>query len=246
MRRVAESEEFQNAELDTGFIERHEHKLIPKTVAPSVAEIASAAMVRVFRPPVASIDPFDLLTNWKVNQAASEVVELEALGEVYRVKLTTIGDNHFNIDVNGESVQGRISQAENKFEVEVDGIKHKVSSFTNQNEFYLFTDEGPVHFNLPVPKYVAATSGAAGADDAVAPMTGTVTQVVVTPGTEVKQGDLLMTMVAMKMEHAIKAPKDGVIKSVLANEGEVRNFEKIFTIKFHANILDRRQESLVG
>ena len=30
-----------------------------------------------------------------------------------------------------------------------------------------------------------------------------------------------MTMVAMKMEHAIKAPKDGVIKSVLAAEGQV-------------------------
>ena len=68
MRRVAESDEFQNAELDTGFIERHEHKLIPKTEAPSVADIASAAMVKAFRPPVASIDPFDLLTNWKVNQ----------------------------------------------------------------------------------------------------------------------------------------------------------------------------------
>ena len=68
MRRVAESDEFQNAELDTGFIERHEHKLIPKTEAPSVADIATAAMVKAFRPPVASIDPFDLLTNWKVNQ----------------------------------------------------------------------------------------------------------------------------------------------------------------------------------
>ena len=68
LRRVAESDEFQNAELDTGFIERHEHKLIPKTEAPSVADIATAAMVKAFRPPVASIDPFDLLTNWKVNQ----------------------------------------------------------------------------------------------------------------------------------------------------------------------------------
>ena len=30
-----------------------------------------------------------------------------------------------------------------------------------------------------------------------------------------------MTIVAMKMEHAIKAPKDGVIKSVLAVAGDV-------------------------
>ena len=33
-----------------------------------------------------------------------------------------------------------------------------------------------------------------------------------------------MTIVAMKMEHAIKAPKDGVIKSVLAVAGDVSIF----------------------
>ena len=30
-----------------------------------------------------------------------------------------------------------------------------------------------------------------------------------------------MTIVAMKMEHAIKAPKDGLIKQVMAAEGAV-------------------------
>ena len=37
-------------------------------------------------------------------------------------------------------------------------------------------------------------------------------------------GDLLMTMVAMKMEHAIKAPKDGVLKSVLFAANQVMTF----------------------
>ena len=32
-----------------------------------------------------------------------------------------------------------------------------------------------------------------------------------------------MTMVAMKMEHTIKAPKDGVIKQVIGIEGEVKS-----------------------
>jgi len=63
-------------------------------------------------------------------------------------------------------------------------------------------------------------SGAASEDDALAPMTGTVTAVYSSSGAEVKKGDLLMTIVAMKMEHAIKAPKDGIIKQVLVNQGE--------------------------
>ena len=64
-------------------------------------------------------------------------------------------------------------------------------------------------------------SGAAGEDDAIAPMTGTVTAVYSEAGAQVQKGDLLMTIVAMKMEHAIKAPKDGIIKQILVNQGEV-------------------------
>ena len=40
-----------------------------------------------------------------------------------------------------------------------------------------------------------------------------------------------MTMVAMKMEHTIKAPKDGVIKQVIGIEGVV--FENIFVLRFN-------------
>jgi len=220
LKRVAQSDEFQNAELDTGFIERHEAKLLPKTTAPAPETVVAAAMVRAFKTPVASVDPFDLLTNWRINQTAQELVELKALDQTYSTRLTTLGDNHFEAELNGEKFEGRISQAEHGFVVEINGVKAPVSSFVNEQEFYLFTESGTVAFEIPLPKYMALTGGGAGADDAIAPMTGTVTQVLVSAGQEVAAGDLLMTMVAMKMEHAIKAPKDGVIKSVLATEGE--------------------------
>lgn len=52
-----------------------------------------------------------------------------------------------------------------------------------------------------------------------------------------------MTMVAMKMEHAIKAPKDGIIKSVLATEGQVFHYKHVLLTKLTIYILDCRQES---
>ena len=48
-------------------------------------------------------------------------------------------------------------------------------------------------------------------------------------------------MVAMKMEHTIKAPKDGVIKQVIGIEGEV--FQKNFVRRVILS-LDRWQESI--
>jgi acetyl/propionyl-CoA carboxylase alpha subunit len=48
-----------------------------------------------------------------------------------------------------------------------------------------------------------------------APMPGLVLEVMVGPGTEVKKGDPLLVLEAMKMENVLKAPTDAVIKDVI-------------------------------
>ncbi|HWU61072.1 MAG TPA: acetyl/propionyl/methylcrotonyl-CoA carboxylase subunit alpha [Ensifer sp.] len=62
-----------------------------------------------------------------------------------------------------------------------------------------------------------AAHGASG--DILAPMTGVVRLVEVKAGDEVKTGDRLLVMEAMKMEHTLKAPRDGVVEAVLVAEG---------------------------
>ncbi len=51
-------------------------------------------------------------------------------------------------------------------------------------------------------------------------MPSTVSKVFVKAGQHVKKGESLVALEAMKMEHVIKAPKDGVIKTVFAQEGK--------------------------
>jgi 3-methylcrotonyl-CoA carboxylase alpha subunit len=58
-----------------------------------------------------------------------------------------------------------------------------------------------------------------GSGDVVAPMTGAVRLVDVKPGDQVKAGDRLLVMEAMKMEHTLKAPRDGEVEAVLCTEG---------------------------
>jgi acetyl-CoA/propionyl-CoA carboxylase biotin carboxyl carrier protein len=54
-----------------------------------------------------------------------------------------------------------------------------------------------------------------------APMPATVIAVKVAPGQEVQEGDLLITLEAMKMELPIKAPHAGRVKSIACREGEL-------------------------
>jgi 3-methylcrotonyl-CoA carboxylase alpha subunit len=63
---------------------------------------------------------------------------------------------------------------------------------------------------------VIGTSG-----DPIAPMPGIIDKILVQEGTNVTQGQALLVMTAMKMEHVIKASKNGIIGKVNATPGKV-------------------------
>ena len=66
----------------------------------------------------------------------------------------------------------------------------------------------------------ARHEGPAAEDEIRAPMTGRVVRVAVAPGAPVKEGDLLLTIEAMKMEFKLTAPEDGAVAEVRCAEGD--------------------------
>jgi pyruvate carboxylase len=52
-----------------------------------------------------------------------------------------------------------------------------------------------------------------------APLPGMVTEIAISPGTEVKAGDKLVVIEAMKMLTTVSAPVDGIIKEILVKKG---------------------------
>jgi len=61
--------------------------------------------------------------------------------------------------------------------------------------------------------------GPAGGGDIVAPMPGTVEQILVRPGDIVERGQTLIIMESMKMELEIAAPRAGVVKRIAVIQG---------------------------
>ena len=68
----------------------------------------------------------------------------------------------------------------------------------------------------PAPK---AAFGASGAVKVTSPMPGTILNVKVSVGQQVKKGDVICVLEAMKMENDIPAPQDGVIASINVQKG---------------------------
>ncbi len=56
-------------------------------------------------------------------------------------------------------------------------------------------------------------------NDIKAPMPGMVLNILVSEGQEVKKGDSLLVLEAMKMENVLKSPTDGIIKKIAAIKG---------------------------
>lgn len=57
-------------------------------------------------------------------------------------------------------------------------------------------------------------------NDMKAPMPGLILDILVTPGQEIKKGDQLLILEAMKMENVLKASGDGTVSSIEVNKGD--------------------------
>ena len=71
----------------------------------------------------------------------------------------------------------------------------------------------------------------AGGDPVNAPLAGNIFKVEVSPGQQVKEGDTLIVLEAMKMETAVSAPKDGVVATIDTSVGDsVAVGDKLLTL----------------
>lgn len=93
--------------------------------------------------------------------------------------------------------------------LEVSGVRRKFAVARYGDTVYVDSPDGSVELGV-VPRYTDPDAALA-AGSLVAPMPGTVVRLAVEAGDTVKTGDPLLWLEAMKMEHRIAAPADGVV-----------------------------------
>ena len=91
-----------------------------------------------------------------------------------------------------------------------------MSGFRDDEQVVVFLEGQAFGFD----RSARGSIGAAAGDGAIlAPMPGKVTSVEVTAGDKVSKGQRLLTLEAMKMEHGLVAPFDGVVAELNAVAG---------------------------
>lgn len=102
--------------------------------------------------------------------------------------------------------------------IEIDGLVTKVSTDEDAGGIRVGGVDGRFQF---MPVTVGEQVDSAGGDQGpVSPLPGTVAAVEVSSGQKVVEGETLVVLEAMKMEHKIAADSDGVIDDVLVKPGQ--------------------------
>ncbi len=106
--------------------------------------------------------------------------------------------------------------------LEVDGERQVVEMLPSQTDYLVlpFRDgvvliEDGWSFYITPPQHVEDTEAAAGSGSITSPMPGRVVSVDVKAGDQVSKGQKLVTLEAMKMEHALEAPFEGVVSELV-------------------------------
>ena len=102
----------------------------------------------------------------------------------------------------------------------LDGARISTQSWTNNETVYVFTDGGRDEITLiDIMAHVGEESAAVGS--LKSPMPGQVVAFKVAVGDNVKKGEPLAVIEAMKIEHTITAPTDGVVAELLFAAGDL-------------------------
>ena len=120
--------------------------------------------------------------------------------------------NKFKITIDGNNYDVTVNLTDHhKANVEVNGISYDVSYESKNTVAAPGTPQ--VHVSAPAAAASSATS-------IKAPLPGTIMTINVKVGDQVKRGDTLVVMEAMKMENNIMANKDGQVKAIHVTVGQ--------------------------
>jgi 3-methylcrotonyl-CoA carboxylase alpha subunit len=142
-----------------------------------------------------------------------------------RVHLSA-SDREWTVEVSGDDVQLRdgadpirvVRAPDHRFTVASGGHEVHATAVRCADEVWVAVD-GDV-WVFAVGRAVAR-GGVAEQDALAVPMPATVVRVDVAPGQQVRVGDQLIALEAMKMELAIRAPRDAVVSAVHCRVGEL-------------------------
>ena len=132
----------------------------------------------------------------------------------YYAKIQDVPDSEYKVEILEDGPVKKVAVNGKVYDVDYNVGGDSIYTIMNKGELYQIELKGELE------KIHNARSGAdaVGRQVVVAPMPGVILKTYVRKGDEVKKGDPLCVLVAMKMENEIRSVADGVVKEIFVEE----------------------------
>ncbi len=220
LRYVLQTQSFANANLDTALIPREEAVLFKQErIGLPMAVACAVAQTLLNEKTLETSDPFSRRDGWQSHGVTLRRFEFEFHGELHKSALTYLHDGALHLAVGDSAGVLTFAQASGGINVQFAEQRITANVYFNNDAAHIFTAQGATQITAID---LLAHAGVAQAEGGrlTAPMPGKVVSFAVKAGDKVSKGQALAVMEAMKMEHTIAAPLDGVVEELLYAPGD--------------------------
>ena len=217
LRRIADHPSFEAGETTIAFLEEHGlTQALPSRSTPEEAILLAAAGELWHSSTERTKDLFSA-GPWRLGGVIR--LRYRAGGVEHVVEAERSRDRTLKLRVNEQEAAAVevLSVGDGEIQAKVDGRRVTGGFAVDSVDVLISLDGESYRLVKPLPPDVDDArpgGGDAGGASVTAPMPGSVVKVLVSEGDEVEEGQLLLVLEAMKTEHSIAAPHDGVVSSI--------------------------------
>ena len=221
LRRVVNSRAFAQADLDTALIEREREALFEQPPLPlEVVAAGVAAHALAGEALLQGVDPWSRRDGFRLHGGARRHFHLLRGEAEHSVALARLHDGALQLEIGDASwpLQVRALGGAHH-DVTLGARRLPLSVYVHGEQVAVFAPEGRGDVR-EVDDIAHAGEGASTGGQLTAPMPGKLIAYMAKPGDRVARGQALAVIEAMKMEHTIHAPRDGVVRECLYAAGD--------------------------
>jgi 3-methylcrotonyl-CoA carboxylase alpha subunit len=220
LRYVVRSPSFAEAKLDTALIPREEAALFKQEpVGLQMAAASAIAQTLLDEQASEGRDPFSRRDGWQTHGVTQRPFEFDFKGDPAKATLTYGHDGALQLAVGGVSGPLVFAKSAQGIDMQFAGQRLTATVYSQGEVDHVFTARGATQITAIDLLAHAGESHTEGGR-LTAPMPGKILSFSVKAGDKVTKGQPLAVMEAMKMEHTIAAPADGVVDELMYAPGD--------------------------
>lgn len=235
---------FQNGEVHTNFIAENSKDLFRDIHIPDEILVQGALALILYEEMNAlnislqtnnPFSPFATETGLRINHILSRTLNFTTDNKNIEVSVKYVEPEMFSMRTNNigpwRKVIGTLKKVNNMLilSTEIDGVITKAKIAKLGNKLHLFTNNREWQLKIARPKYESQLTKSLDLEpcNAFSPMPGIVDKIFIKKGDKIQKGDALVVIIAMKMEHVIKASMNGIVEDVCCSVGDNVSKDKL-------------------